>query len=52
MMESCYLEGHTHTIDDIFANVEETTSDFVFKSHATELKRDLPFETILGNNIF
>ena len=32
------IESDDNTIDDIFANVEETTSDFVFKKLFTELK--------------
>jgi restriction system protein len=32
------IEGDDNTIDDIFANFEETTSDFVFKKLFAELK--------------
>ena len=32
------IESDDNTIDDIFANVEETTSDFIFKKLFTELK--------------
>lgn len=42
------IESDDNTIDDIFANVEETTSDFVFKKLFTELK-GFAFESFVAH---